>query len=231
MLTRLLTLFAFSLLAAGIFAAEKPLSVRQEFTSPYDIEIVIFERFGQGHAEHWPAEPGEPAVENAVGDLGSAADTGPDVIILPKENRQLGPVVYTLKRKGALVHAHQLWRQDLKGRKSNAWYLIGDRRLNGLIRISKGRYLHLDTDLLLQVPGDPQPYRIQLHRRMRSGETHYIDHPMAGIVIHTERVEAVAAAEPEATPEPPVPVTPEPQPQEPDSPTPNGLPRAMPDPT
>lgn len=232
MLTRLtLLLTSLTLCSAGFAAGAASTGGEAGFVSPYDVEIVIFERYGSGDNEYWPDEPGVPAYERAIGDLTRNGLSGPQAILLPGEAKQLGPVAYTLKRKGALVHAHRVWRQDVRGRNSNTWYLISHGRLSGMIRLSKGRYLHLNTDLLLQPPGE-KPYRIQLHRRMRGGETHYLDHPKLGVIVRTERV-AVAQAAPEPDefgPETPA-APPEAEPADVPEERPSVLPRALPDPT
>ena len=151
----------------------------------YDFEIVIFER-PDGRAEQfWPEEPGQPDPALAVERL--------DTIALPDSAQSLGPVAYTLKKKGMIVHEHIAFRQRPGGRNSNSWLWIDRGRLTGLLRVTRGRYLHLDTDLALRDPDSGQLYRIQLHRRMRSGELHYVDHPLLGIVIKAERHEATAA--------------------------------------
>jgi len=68
--------------------------------------------------------------------------------------------------------------------------------IHGDIKLVLGRYLHLYTDLIYQQPRtQPQPvwqtlntspfkyYPIKYHRKMRSKELHYIDHPLVGILI------------------------------------------------
>lgn len=157
----------------------------------YDFEIVVFERPNGGANEFWPAEPGEPDPSIAKGRLNSAGASG-GATLLPASAKALGPSVYTLKKKGMIVHDHLAWRQETRGRNSNTWYWIGGGRLSGLIRMSQGRYLHLDTDLILRDVVSSQPYRIKLHRRMRSDELHYVDHPRLGILIRAERYRAAA---------------------------------------
>lgn len=195
----------------------------------YDIEVIVFERYGQGEQENWPEEVGIPDLNKAVGDLSRPGLQGPLVTHLPVEERELSPAAYTLKKKGARVHAHSFWRQTVDTRGSAQWYRLGSDRLNGLLRLSRGRFLHVDTDFLLRT-GD-KTYRIQLHRRMRSGETHYVDHPKIGLLIRTERHQLASAAENPGANEPVV----EEQPVQPDvqqeQPRPGSLPRAMPDPT
>lgn len=68
--------------------------------------------------------------------------------------------------------------------------------IHGEIKLVLGRYLHLYTDLVYQQPRtQPLPvwqtlntspykdYLIRYHRKMRSKELHYIDHPMVGILV------------------------------------------------
>lgn len=156
----------------------------------YKFEMIIFERPGVVENEFWPADPGAPSRSDAVANLeGGGA--------LPATSRNLGPLAYTLKRKGMIVHKHVVWRQVPGRRDGPSWRWLDGGRLNGLVRITRGRFLHLDTDLLLRDVNAPAPYRIKLNRRMRSDELHYVDHPKLGILIQATRLRAAAPA-PEA---------------------------------
>ena len=160
----------------------------------YNFEIVLFERPYGGANEFWPADPGEPDRGMAKGQLNASGASG-GATLLPGSAKTLGPSVYTLKKKGMIVHDHLAWRQNTHGRGSNTWYWIGGGRLSGLIRMSRGRYLHLDTDLILRDINSSQPYRIKLHRRMRSDELHYVDHPRLGILIRAKRYKEASPAD------------------------------------
>lgn len=84
--------------------------------------------------------------------------------------------------------------------------------VDGTLLIARGRYLHVWTDLVFTAPAaelagaappgtDPNAvvqFRMQNHRRMRSGELHYLDHPAFGLIVLFTPVETPAA---EATPE------------------------------
>lgn len=72
----------------------------------------------------------------------------------------------------------------------------------GSIKIVLGRYLHIYTNMIYQQPhANVQPgqydqamqpykyYPIKSHRRMRSKELHYLDHPMVGILVMAMPVE------------------------------------------
>ena len=82
--------------------------------------------------------------------------------------------------------------------------------IDGTITVSRARYLHLWADLTyttrIATADNPTPtlqrFRMKQHRRMRSGEIHYLDHPMFGVVV---------LATPYEPPKPPAP-TPAPTP-------------------
>lgn len=74
--------------------------------------------------------------------------------------------------------------------------------LDGSFTVSIGRYLHVWIDLMYREPIaiSPEsnreyrefilaPYRISMHRRMRSNELHYIDHPLVGMLVKITRHE------------------------------------------
>jgi hypothetical protein len=196
----------------------------------YDVEMVIFERFDASD-ERWPQDPGEPPLSKAVGSLSNPRYSGPDASVMPDGSKSFDAIVYTLKKKGFRIHAHTRWRQEVGGRNNPDWYRVGDSTLGGMIHLGLSRFLHFDTDLLLKRNQGPD-VRIQLHRRMRSGELHYLDHPLMGILVQADRVEPQAhAAEPEPEPStPPVEPPPVDRPQQQSEPK-GDMPRAMPDPT
>jgi hypothetical protein len=78
------------------------------------------------------------------------------------------------------------------------------KQLDGTVKVVLGQYLHLYTDLVLRRPvttetlDDNQQslrtnalyqFSIQKHRRMRSKELHYLDHPLLGILVQITPVE------------------------------------------
>ena len=152
----------------------------------YRFEMVIFERPNAATSEGWAEEPSEQELVASRGRLSALAVGG----------RKLGGVAYTLKKKGMIVHEHVAWVQKPGGRNSQRWYIVGDGRLSGLVRVTRGRFLHIDADLLLRDVNTTQPLRAKLYRRMRSDELHYLDHPKLGIVVRADRVKP--RAEPDA---------------------------------
>lgn len=76
-------------------------------------------------------------------------------------------------------------------------------QIEGTITLSLARYLHIWADFIYRLPSEKiissslnddslnsfeQPitnFRLQQHRRMRSKEIHYLDHPLLGIIVMT----------------------------------------------
>ncbi len=153
---------------------------------------------------------------------------------LPDERLQLGEIYQKLTATNGQLEplVHMAWRQQVEPPEhAKTLYLLlptdeaeqtpglPDQselsQLEGRIKISIKRYLHVDFDLVLRRLTAPrttdeatltalspsyQAYRMQAHRRMRSKELHYIDHPLMGILIIARRYEI-----PEPVNEPPPP--------------------------
>ena len=66
---------------------------------------------------------------------------------------------------------------------------LPSRVIDGTLRLSRARYLHLDADLLhkrevpFDAPIETDLFRMRDSRRMRSREVHYIDHPLIGLLV------------------------------------------------
>ena len=77
------------------------------------------------------------------------------------------------------------------------------RELAGTVRVVITRYLHVYTDLVYRLPTTNPlaledawqrqqvlvDYAVNSHRRMRSRELHYIDHPLLGILVEATPIE------------------------------------------
>lgn len=112
------------------------------------------------------------------------------------------------KRYNVLVH--KAWRQPGLSRKDAIDIAIDSRptgtstaptaktgnSIHGSVKIVLARYLHIYTDMIYRQPrpdttpawngAETQQYKefpINFHRRMRSKELHYLDHPMVGILV------------------------------------------------
>ena len=138
-----------------------------------------------------------------------------EFIILPADQRILNNEARTLDKNPEYeVLVHQSWRQILKGNKAITWIDIkagnawaGHQHLEGSVGFSKGRYLHIFSDLHLnQFPiiknsnsqrSDQHPldagesllpavetrYSLIQRRKMRSNELHYLDHPKLVLLV------------------------------------------------
>jgi len=170
----------------------------------YTIEIVMFAQDAADSGEYWPEDPGQPDPGKAVDILtgagrpmmnggrgtqdvlqGSTTQLNP-VNLLPAETRKLSPTAYSLQKKGRPIMLHISWRQPVGKWKSPDWHWIQTDRLQGLLRVTRGRFLHLDVDLLLLDATTGQQYRIVAQRKMRSGELHHLDHPKLGIIARID---------------------------------------------
>ncbi len=67
--------------------------------------------------------------------------------------------------------------------------------LKGTLTLSKSRYLHLQSNLLLHLNADAvshkdelQDFRLIEKRRIRSKELHYVDHPRFGLLVRVTKV-------------------------------------------
>lgn len=61
--------------------------------------------------------------------------------------------------------------------------LVAPPVLDGTIRVHLARYLHADVDLVYHRKDVETPFRLSASRRMRSGELHYLDHPVFGMLV------------------------------------------------
>ena len=179
------------------------------------------------YEENWPSSPGEPAIHNAVrlappGELAldDRAEHSGSVHtynLLGRSSLRMENIANRLKQSsGYRPLMHIAWRQPgLSKSLSKAVYVhsalpnshrsdatahdgpAGEPQIQGTIRVSRARYLHVDTDLLhsRQVPADADlstsRFRMRQTRRMRSEEVHYIDHPLFGVIVLITPHEAV----------------------------------------
>ncbi|MCF6281619.1 MAG: peptidoglycan binding protein CsiV [Candidatus Polarisedimenticolaceae bacterium] len=170
-----------------------------------------------------PIEPDEESSDKIV--LPIAYQQLPDTLL------ELGEVYSKLSKIHGRIEplVHMAWRQQVKPPESaETLYLIlptdeaeqtpglPDQtelpQLEGSIKISIKRYLHIDIDMVLRRLITPlstpteertlttlsphyQAYRMQMHRRMRSKELHYLDHPLMSILIIARRYEIPQATD------------------------------------
>ena len=159
-------------------------------TTYYDIEIIVFEDT-TGHyltSERWPAS--QALISDDIKTKNSRRAT-----------KRLGGVASKLKASDRYnVLVHRAWRErglDANSAKATSVKSSASSgsSIEGSVKIVLGRFLHFYADLNYHrltsgsSNGVLPEYKISSHRRMRSQELHYIDHPLVGILVKATPVE------------------------------------------
>jgi len=166
----------------------------------YDIEIIFFTQNDGWTDELFPNEVIEPIqdltslVLHQEDNLSGISQTTPESLpkgfeFFTKEDFNYPQYDYALNRKGYKSLLHLGWRQIIPDIGHNNWFWIEKQGLRGYIKISKGRFLHLDTNLLVENKAFEEHFLIKTHRKMPRSEMHHIDHPKLGILIQIDRHE------------------------------------------
>jgi hypothetical protein len=188
----------------------------------YQIEVIVAKRIDQNISlEAFPSEPAAIASGSRVlaefnADIGNPFQLdNEEFISLPLDLRILNNEVKALTNNDQYdVLLHQSWRQILIGNKAINWINIGSgyswgghQQLEGRLGFSKGRFLHIFSDLHLNqfqsfatdmsqrasrqslqldrslAPQIKTRYSLVQRRKMRSKELHYLDHPKLVLLV------------------------------------------------
>jgi hypothetical protein len=160
--------------------------------------LLIFRNLsGKDTPESWGVEVANDAQKLAIPDdeTGTAAEsptpTAPTASFpaLPASKMKLTAIEETMRRSRAYQPlAHIGWTQPGFARNAAKYLSVStlvpaSSGLQGQIALSRGRYLHLTLDLVLDSQADSsQRYVLRQTRRMRSNERHYIDSPKFGVI-------------------------------------------------
>lgn len=178
-----------TLLLALFIAA--PFSV-QAAEGDYTIEVLIFTQnsYGDGSLPYDALDPNQtpPAIAQAVQPGAYNGLPFSQLESLPRERYVLSDDATRLSRQGFRVLWHGGWFQNVgTGRNPNVRIASSDGRVDGVIQVDRGRYLHFKPDLLLSrdaaIESAPQRYRVRHSQRMRSNQLHYLDHPHFGMLV------------------------------------------------
>ena len=212
-LTTLLAIYCLSLTSAHADVTE------------YDFELIIFEDISRRYAnsERWQHKLAAPGTETSAvetanrGTRANTTDTNTALNI--KQINGIGLSKYAKKlasSKRYHVLVHKSWRQTGFADDAAIDIPIDSRltdkantnNIQGSIKIVLERYLHIYTNLMYQQPRkDAVPvwdgqasqqykeYPINFHRRMRSKELHYVDHPIVGILVKAMPVKKQEASQ------------------------------------
>lgn len=181
----------------------------------YQIEVIIATRADNApNLESFPLQPAPVTWRQGRSlipfDLATSDPNlleNVEFINLPTDQRMLNSEARTLANNASYqLLVHQSWRQILKGNKAITWIDIkagndwADRQLKGSLGFSKGRYLHVFSQLHLdQFQRISKPnslaasqslmravetrYSLIQRRKMRSEELHYLDHPKLVLLV------------------------------------------------
>ena len=148
----------------------------------YQVEILVFRQNQPDGGEQWPVEPGFPDLQDSVAFDGDSKQISP----LGADTLQLAGIREKLAGDGARRPVfHAAWEQSIiSGKTSPQVHIVSpDGSMDGVVRVDRGRYLHLYLDLT------SDGVRMQEKRRMRSKKIHHIDHPRMGVITLVTPVE------------------------------------------
>ncbi len=171
----------------------------------YQVEVLVYLNEPLQGNELWPEVSIHQAPGQSVRLNGSDSSAYRTLASKPAFDRYLK----ALAGDGKQVVFHEAWRQPARPRSEMPYIQIrggnryGNRsELEGYLKISAQRYLHIDSDLWwnrfepggqdidlsLIDPGLPrygvgQNFHFKQSRRMRSNETHYLDSPVLGLLV------------------------------------------------
>lgn len=173
----------------------------------YDVEVLVFKNNTAPGAENevWPVDPGLPAPGQVI-ELVPPPQTSP----LPgaaQPFQQLGDAGQALMAASTRLAAsrdytpllHLAWRQPVTAQADTPAVHVATEtaagetpEIDGVIRVSRNRFLHVDIDLLYRADAATTTFRLQQSRRINSGEVHYFDHPAFGLLVKLTPYEAPA---------------------------------------
>jgi hypothetical protein len=170
-----ITVFLAYAMAGAAFAAP---------TSNYDVEVLVIEN-------RLADLEGAESLAHTVPASLIAEIAGAEVAGLPQDDGGLTEAGRRLEKDGRFrVLAHKRWSQTADAKSATKPVRINDaaQRLDGVLRFYLSRFLHVDMELVLKdgvggSPGEPLAYHLNEHRRVRTQETHYFDHPKFGVLL------------------------------------------------
>ena len=187
------SIITFALLSVALAAPVLAQSRTTPPPQPYEVEVLVFQSklsYLEGE-ELWTSDK----VNVNLPDLTAAVE--PENILMP--DSPIAKAAATLDADAnyrVLLHAR--WAQDAGPKSDTKWVYLHDARvgqaeLEGVLRFYRGRFLHVDLEFLFrdqearrptsQPDGTGPLYRISEHRRIRSRDINYFDHPKFGALV------------------------------------------------
>ncbi|MEW5755471.1 MAG: CsiV family protein [Pseudomonadota bacterium] len=208
---------------------------QEEQDSWYDVEVILFAKGADGSQE-LTTEFAPPAELNEAVALSAAPGATTPTLLQQSQLRLAREADRIAKRRNYKLLAHFGWRQQgldaasapsiliypydkLPGNTGEAAStetptadlpsLLRRHQIYGTAKFIKSRYLHIDVDLMLNMPtaastAENTPaadapalikaFRLKESRRMRSQEIHYLDHPRFGMIVTARPLKPAAKA-------------------------------------
>ena len=165
----------------------------------YRVEMIVFEMPG---ASGDAADAGMPAVANAAS---LSDDPKAEFVLLNDKQLSLNNAKARIQKRYPVL-LHKGWRQVINDKEhSQKVHLIGgrnDNEVDGTVRLSMGRNLNVEADLLMKKIGQT-PRRLKESSRLRIDEITYIDHPNFGVLVMVTPEKSQSAAKPAVAAEKP----------------------------
>jgi hypothetical protein len=189
-----------TLLAALMMSVGSAVAQQTPALQSYDVELLIFRNLtGRDTPESWGVEAAaDSAQQIAIPDDETEPAVPPTTVAaptssfpsLPASKMKLTAIEDTMRRsRGYQPVAHVGWTQPGFARNAAKYLAVNTlvpatSGLQGQIALTRGRYLHLTLDLVMDgtATGDGSRYVLRQTRRMRSNERHYIDSPKFGVI-------------------------------------------------
>ncbi|MHB8453191.1 MAG: CsiV family protein [Acidiferrobacterales bacterium] len=184
-------------IALSLFAITAAHAAPADKDNTYEVEVLVFRNIMPKLAgnELWTRD----TVNTVIPDLATAASP----IAAPPADPILTDAATVMSSNPRYqVLAHYSWIETADTRSASKPVRItasvsgNPHGLDGTVLFYMSRYLHVVVNLLLQesasdasaaggnpAPNAPAIYRISEHRRIRSNETDYFDHPMFGALV------------------------------------------------
>jgi hypothetical protein len=161
--------------------------------SVYDIEVVVFENrlSALEGGETWSAGN----VQHLLSDIATARE--PDTLVAADDGLT-GAVKSLRQDESYRVLFHQRWTQNAEARSATQAIRVHapGSDLDGVFRFYLSRFLHVDMNLVLSDGGGNwkeneftgNRYRLSEHRRIKTQEINYFDHPRLGVLVRVTQV-------------------------------------------
>ena len=154
-------------------------------TNLYNVEVLVFENRMPNleGGELWAQDKVRPLAEETTSSEtpGMPEDSDSPISKVAEQISQDGN--YRL-----LLHGY--WQQTAEAKSDTKPIRLAttDGTLDGLFRFYLSRFLHVDLDLQLRQAGTiadaaPLVLRLREHRRIRTQDVHYFDHPRFGMLV------------------------------------------------